>query len=161
VGYVAPRSPHVTSAEVSAPVTATVSTASRWCVNRLGGLYTACDRGIPAGDEVVPSGPRTVLLQWSWIARVAASGPNAGYEYAITSGSPCGGGQSSSSPIRARRGQRLVEQSLGSTPCAARDTISVEYRTNVGPGGVNFAVPPRPGHDGQPLVGSTTADVPR
>jgi hypothetical protein len=27
--------------------------------------------------------------------------------------------------------------------------------------GAGFAAPPDPGHDGQPLVGSTTIDVPR
>jgi hypothetical protein len=160
VGYVAPRHASVTSEEVRAPVTATVITAHRWCANR-SGHYAACDGRIPAGYHVLPHTRRMVLLEWSWTARVAASGSNVGYEYAVKGGPPCGGGQSSSEPIHASSGQRITEQSLGSSPCAQRDTIIVEYRANVGPGGANFATPPNPGHDGQPLVGSTTIDVPR
>jgi hypothetical protein len=160
VGYVAPRSPRVTSAEVRTPVTATVITAKRWCSNS-SGHYIACDRLVLAGYHILRGSAGMVLLQWSWLARVAAPGTNAGYEYAITAGWPCGGGQSSSGVIQARRGQRIVQQSLGSSGCAQRDTISVEYRTNVGPGGANFANPPNPGRDGQPFVGSTTINVPR
>jgi hypothetical protein len=160
VGYRAPTHGRITSAEVRAPVTATVKTAKRWC-DSASGFYIACDTHVPAGYHVVSHTAGMVLLQWSWVARVAASGSNAGYEYAITGGPPCGGGQSSSGTIPARRGQRVVEQSLGGAGCAQRDTISVEYRTNVGPGGADFAAPPHPGHDGEPFVGSTTIDVPR
>jgi hypothetical protein len=160
VGYRAPRGPRVTSSDVRTPVTATVITAHRWCGNS-SGHYIACDRHVPADYRVLHGSGGMVLLQWSWLARVAASGTNAGYEYAITDGPPCGGGQSSSGVIHARRGQRIVQQSLGSSACAQRDTISVEYRTNVGPGGANFANPPHPGHDQQPFVGATTIYVPR
>jgi hypothetical protein len=160
VGYLAPTRGRVTSAEVQAPVTATATTAKRWC-GSASGFYIRCDARVPAGDHVLRDTAGMVLLQWSWVARVAASGPNAGYEYAIKGGPPCGGGQSSSGPIPARRGQRIVQQSLGGSPCTQRDTISVEYRTNVGPAGPNFASPPNPGHDGQPLVGSTTINVSR
>jgi hypothetical protein len=155
VGYLAPLHARVTAAEVRAPVTATLTTAKRWCASN-SGRYTACDAGVPAGYRPVPGTAGMVLLQWSWVARVAASGSNAGYEYAIKGGPPCGGGQSSSGPIPARRGQQIVQQSLGSFGCTQRETISVEYRVNVGPGGPGFASPPNPGHDGQPLVGSIT-----
>jgi hypothetical protein len=160
VGYVAPPHAHLTSAEVRAPISATVKSAARWCANS-SGHYVACDVRVPAGYRILRSTAGMVLLQWSWVARVAAPGANSGYEYAITGGPPCGGKQSSSSPIAARRGQRIVQQSLGSFACAQRETISVEYRTNVGPGGANFASPADPGHDGQPFVGSTSIDVPR
>jgi hypothetical protein len=160
VGYLAPPHARVTAAEVRAPVTATLTTATRWCGSS-SGHYIACDASIPAGYRALRGSAGMVLLQWSWIARVAASGSNSGYEYTIKGGPPCGGGQSSSGPIPARRDERIVQQSLGSSGCAQQDTISVEYRVNVGPGGANFASPPNPGHDGQPLVGSTTINVPR
>lgn len=160
VGYLAPAHVSVTSAEVRAAVTARVITARRWCAND-SGHYIACGAGVPTGYRVLRDTQGMVLLQWSWVAHVAATGSNAGYEYAITGGPPCGGRQSSSAPIPARSGQLIVQQSLGGIGCAQRQTISVEYRQNVGPGGPNFASPPQPGHDGQPLVGSTTIDVAR
>jgi hypothetical protein len=160
VGYLAPRHAPVTAAEVRAPVTATLTTARRWCANG-SGHYIACDVTVPSGYRAIPFTAGTVLLRWSWVARVAGSGSNAGYEYAIKGGPPCGGGESSSGPIPARRGERIVQQSLGSFACTQRETISVEYRVNVGPGGPGFASPPNPGHDGQPLVGSTTITVTR
>jgi hypothetical protein len=160
VGYLAPPHVPVTSADVRAPLTATLIHAQRWCANN-SGHYIACDARVPAGYRVLPDTRGMVLLQWSWTAHVAASGSNAGYEYAITGGPPCGGGQSSSGPISARSGQRVVQQSLGGFACTQRQTISVEYRVNVGPGGPNFASPPDPGHDGQPFVGSTTIEVTR
>jgi hypothetical protein len=152
VGYVAPVDTHVTAAQVRAPIKITVIHATRYCAKA--GLYVACDGAVPHGYTVLRGDGDMTLVQWSWTARVAASGRNSGYEFAGTGAAACFVG-SSSGPSPARAGQHVIQQALGScgTDGTGPGTIAVEYRTNVGPGGAGFASPPEPGHDGQPLVG--------
>jgi hypothetical protein len=144
VGYAAPqtppfRPPHVTPAEVAAPVTARALPAKRYCYRPTTPFAIPCDHGIPHGYNrgVLVTRPRQVLIQVSFTARLAATNTHSVYEWTMSNppdpGCPGGGGgrtATTMSPIRA--GQHVVLQAFEG--CPGRYTGLVTYQPNGWPG---------------------------
>ena len=161
VGYAAPktqpfRPPHITSAQVAAPVSVvTFPPGKRICYRTYHEETIPCDLCIPRGYKLAVSGlGGQRLVEISFTARLAATNQHSVYEWAL-SGQNCSGTGSGTSattmtPIRA--GQHVVLRTTVA-PCRGRYTGLVTYQPNGWPGHDTLSAP----HDftSQPIDGST------
>ena len=145
VGY-APQPfhpPHVTEAQVAAPMTIRKITAKRYCYKPLtfGSFEIACDHGVPHGYKPASpaESPSIALVNISFTARLAADNHHSVYEfsYARASGpANCTlntGGTSATTMLPIRAGQRVTIQDTQEV-CPGTYTGLVTYQPNGGPG---------------------------
>lgn len=135
------RPPHITEAQVRAPITVRVFTAKRYCYKRLsGGFVTPCDHGTPPGYKPARWMSRSIaLVDISFTARLAADNHHSVYEYYYGRSSgprncPLNtGGTSGTTMVPIRAGQRLTIQD-DQEVCPGRFTGVVTYQPDGGPG---------------------------
>lgn len=142
VGYVrfpAFHPPHITSAQVSAPMTVRILTAHRYCYST--SLLIPCDHTIPHGYKPAAPGasPRIALVDITFTARLAADNHRSVYElsYGRASGpASCTlntGGTSGTTMHPIAAGQRVTIQDYQEV-CPGTYTGLVTYQSNGGPG---------------------------
>lgn len=164
VGYAPPktpafRPPHITAAQVAAPVSVvTFPPAKRLCHRTYPGQTIPCDNGVPRGYKVAfggLGGQRLVLI--SFTARLAATNQHSVYEWAL-SGQNCsgtGGGTSATTMTPVHAGQHIVLRTAVAR-CGGRYTGLLTYQPNGWPGhdtlgaSQDFGAAPR---DGSTVVG--------
>jgi hypothetical protein len=150
LGYVAPRTPRVTTAEVATPISVRVGKITDEFCGR-GRNRRLC------GDPVVP-----VLVTFK--ARVAVTSIESHYEISMkfTPTGPCthgaGGGQAASTNSDLRAGQ-IVRDRETVTACPSNVHANVVYTVNDGPSN-NNTVPGLPGQGAGVLVGSFSFHTP-
>jgi hypothetical protein len=140
VGYVAPRVPHVTAAQVKAPVSVRLLGLERYCLARRPGhptIQRPCSGYVAPGYRLGPS-KRSYdqeLAQFSWTAHAPVNSSNSLYDYFVSY--PCNrGGESASTHTKIRAGQRITERlQLQLFNCQGSYTVTVTYVPNIGPGG--------------------------
>ena len=135
--------PHITEAQVAAPMTVRVLTAKRYCYKPLafGSFQIPCDHGVPHGykPDTPGASPSIALVDISFSARLAADNHHSVYEfsYGRASGSAkCTlntGGASATTELPIRAGQRVTIQD-DQEVCPGTYTGLVTYQPNGGPG---------------------------
>jgi len=160
--------PHITAAEVKAPVSARAVPAKQYCYRNPGpgSVTIPCDHGVPRGYKQGQLGttghPPALLINISFTARLAATNKHSVYEWAYTAQSDgsnprcpngVGGSATTMTPIRA--GQHVVLQSFQGA-CASRYTGLITYQPNGAPGRDTLSSPIR---DGSTLVGRFSVTV--
>lgn len=171
VGYAPPktppfRPPHITAAQVAAPVSVvTFPPARQLCYRAYPEQTIPCDHGVPRGYKLASSGLRGhVLVLISFTARLAATNQHSVYEWTL-SGHNCsgtGGGTSATTMTPIRAGQHVVLRTAVA-PCRGRYTGLVSYQPNGWPGHDTLA-PENAGRatprDGSTVVGRFSFLVP-
>jgi hypothetical protein len=135
--------PHVTAAQVAAPMTVRTFTARHYCYKpqRFGSFQIPCDHGIPNGYKPDQSGmsPSIALVDISFIARLAADNRHSVYEFSYGRASgPANctlntGGTSGTTMLPVHAGQRITIQDTQEV-CPGTYTGLVTYQPNGGPG---------------------------
>ena len=135
--------PHITEAQVAAPMTVRMFTAKRYCYKPLafGSFQIPCDHGIPPGYKPATpaASPSIALVDISFTARLAADNRHGVYEfsYGRASGPPnCTlntGGTSATTMLPIHAGQRVTIQD-DQEVCPGTYTGLVTYQPNGGPG---------------------------
>jgi len=175
VGYAAPktppfRPPHITAAQVAAPVSVvTFPPTRRLCYRTYPEQTIPCDHGIPSGYKLAYTNPsREVLVMISFTARLAATNQHSVYEWAVSFNPDnpncpgAGGGMSATTMTPIRAGQHIVLRTAAA-PCRGRYTGLVSYQPNGWPGHdtlgarSDFTAAPR---DGSTVVGRFSFIVP-
>lgn len=154
------RPPHITEAQVRAPIAVRVLTAKHYCYKRLafGGFEIPCDHGTPRGYKPAPWVSRSLALaDISFTARLAADDHHSVYEfsYARSSGpASCTlntGGTDGTTMLPIRAGQRVTIQD-DQEVCPGTYGGVISYQPNGGPGQDTLSWG-RPIRDGSVLVG--------
>ena len=135
--------PHITAAQVAAPMTIRTFTAKRYCYKRLafGSFEIACDHGIPHGykPDTPGASPSIALVDISFTARLAADNHRSVYEFSYArAAGPANctlntGGTSATTMLPIRAGQRVTIQDTQEV-CPGTYTGLVTYQPNGGPG---------------------------
>ena len=136
------RVPHVTAAQVAAPMTVRTITAKRYCYKPVRGpaFLIPCDLSIPRGYKPAAwaSGARA-LVDISFTARLAADNHHTVYEYSFGRASgPANctlntGGTDATTMLPIRAGKRVTIQD-DQEVCPGTYTGLVTYQPNGGPG---------------------------
>jgi hypothetical protein len=135
--------PHITEAQVAAPMRVRISTAKHYCYKPLafGSFEIPCDHGVPHGYKPAspnPS-PSIALVDISFTARLAADNHHSVYEFSYAQASgPANctlntGGTSATTMLPIRAGQRVTIQD-NQEVCPGTYTGLVTYQPNGGPG---------------------------
>lgn len=113
VGWVAPRLPKLTTANVASPIKVTLIDARRFCVPKSQPSFQGaigCDRHVPKGDRFLYGTMpirKTILVTISFVAHQPVTTDNSWYQGAIKNpGNNGGGGLGTNANIRA--GQRVT-----------------------------------------------------
>jgi hypothetical protein len=135
--------PHITEAQVAAPMTVRTFTAKHYCYKPLafGSFEIPCDHGIPHGYKPASQGasPHIVLVDISFTARLAADNHRSVYEFSYgraTGPANCTintGGTDATTMLPIRAGQRVTIQD-DQELCPGTYTGLVTYQPNGGPG---------------------------
>jgi hypothetical protein len=164
VGYVAPKTRLVTSAEVATHVSARVQRASSYCVSRTE-VIRPCGRAAPPGyRRARASGREYLLLVVAWRTRVAVDNQDAHYEvYYGDAGAgikACAGGTNfGPTQTNLRAGQEVVFTDWLRRACPGALTGHVDFVQDTGPAG-STPVPHQPGEGPDIPVGTFTVSVP-
>jgi len=161
VGYVAPHTRTLTSAELRTPIGVRELPARRYCTK--GAAIEPCDAGVPPGYRPVAGGPPSLLVQVSFVSRVAITSSASWYEvelsYPHSRGCSIGGsGGPTNSDLRA--GQRVSMRMLVPYSCPGTVQGRVTYVPTVGEAGA-MPVTGLPGQGKQVPVGRFAFTVPR
>jgi hypothetical protein len=163
VGWVAPKGPKITAAQIKSPLKVTVVQAKRYCNDgppseAYKGKTIVCDDSIPKGYLVLSYlTPATPWVEVSFVARQAVRTSNSWYEWQINSPGN-GGGQGSRIQTNVRRGQRISFNTFLQNwkPGVYHGTVSfVQNAGRNGPEG-----PSLPRFDGSIVVGRFSFKVP-
>jgi hypothetical protein len=169
VGYVAPRHPKVTPADVASNVHVQPVPARHYCdhtgIYRPNVLRIACDGRVPRGYVRITGGAPQLMVYISWIAREPVTNVNdSTYSIQITTPRGCpggGGGQGfSSTQTLIRAGTRITRDLEVPSGCAGAYRGTVTYEPSLGPGGQDGAGLPRQSAPGTYLVGRFSIVVP-
>lgn len=135
--------PHITAAQVAAPMTIHMFTAKHYCYKprAFGSFKIPCDHGIPHGYKPDSPGasPSIALVNISFTARLAADNHRSVYEFSYGRASgPTNctlntGGTSATTMLPIRAGQRVTIQD-DQEVCPGTYTGLVTYQPNGGPG---------------------------
>ena len=135
--------PHITEAQVAAPMTVRMSTAKHYCYKPLAfaSFMIACDHGIPHGYKPANrlESPAIALVDISFTARLAADNHHSVYEFSYGRASgPANctvntGGTDATTMLPIRAGQRVTIQDEQEV-CPGTYTGLVTYQPNGGPG---------------------------
>jgi hypothetical protein len=168
VGYVAPRHPKLTDADVASPVQVQPIPARHYCAHK--GIYRpnvlriACDGRVPNGYVRITGGTPQLMVYISWIARQPVTNVNdSTYSIQITNPRRCGGGggaQANSTQSLIRAGTRITRDVEVPSRCAGTYRGTVLYQPSLGPAGQEGAGPPQPRAPGTYLVGRFSIVVP-
>jgi hypothetical protein len=135
--------PHITEAQVAAPMTIHKFTAKHYCYKPLafGSFQIPCDHGIPHGykPDTPGASPSIALVDISFTARLAADNHRSVYEFSYgraTGPANCTlntGGTSATTMLPIQAGQRVTIQD-DQEVCPGTYTGVVTYQPNGGPG---------------------------
>jgi hypothetical protein len=167
VGYVAPRSQEITSADVATAISARTEAAKSFCVDNSTQNIEPCGAVVPAGYQRVRANiaKRNDLLVVTWTSRVAVTNQDSHYEvYNSNTGAGhkgCADGGTSFGPTQTNIsvGQRVVFTSWVSIGCPGISHGSVVFVQDNGPAG-SIPVPAQPGEGPDMPVGKFSVVVP-
>jgi hypothetical protein len=157
VGWVAPKEPKITTADVATPIhIKTLPTGSYGCPNKLK-LPDAC-------SGLGGLATREVPVEWSFKARRAVTNSRSWYEYSVRDpgGRDCdeqGAGSSYSTFHNIRAGQLLRFSQFFAAGCPGTYEITVGYMPYASPANPDNGGGADPGHDGTILVGSASFTI--
>jgi hypothetical protein len=166
VGYVAPTTRLVTSAQVRTPITARLETAHSYCVSPTQ-VAQPCGTVVPTGFRRVQAfvAKNSDLLVVTWRTRVAVSNQDSHYEV-YTTATPtagrdkCGTGTSfGPTETDFKAGELVTYTSWMSKRCPGISHGSVVFEQDTGPAG-SIPVPAQPGQGPDIPVGAFTVHVP-
>ena len=136
VGWVAPKGPKLTAADVAAPLRVKLTLARRYCTNgsSVASSVIACDGVVPRGYVVFnPGVGRQVLISVSFKARQPVSNANSWYQWLVR-GPQIGSGSMTQANIRI--GQRIAFTDFEPDK-PGRYSVVVAYVRNVGQNGAD------------------------
>ncbi|HLM85383.1 MAG TPA: hypothetical protein VK272_04250 [Solirubrobacteraceae bacterium] len=153
VGFVSPPRPHYTTRQLATPITVRPIPARSYCTK--GEALEPCDRGVPAGFRRLTGGQPELLVQVSFVSRVAIPNSASYYETEMTlprsRGCTSGGlGGPTNSDIRA--GQHVVQRMFLPYSCPGVVHGTLSYVPTEGPAS-SMPVVGLPGHEKSILVG--------
>jgi len=115
VGWVSPKLPKLTAADVASPIKLTLAEAVRFCVNaRQVGTFNGavpCDQRVPKGDRYLYGsglGQKSLLVTISFTARQPVTSANSYYGSIIDDPGPNSAGGGGEVPQNIRAGQRIT-----------------------------------------------------
>jgi hypothetical protein len=167
VGYVAPRTRRVRSAEVASPLEVRLEPSRHYCER--GELTVPCGANVPRGYRRIDlaGGPPELLLEVSFVSRVAITSANSHYE--VNTSNPddpanpkCpgpGGGSFGPTESDLRAGQRVRYTEFVNAECRGRSHITVGLVRVDGPS-EGTPVPGLPGQSAEIPVGQASVMVP-
>jgi RNA polymerase sigma factor (sigma-70 family) len=160
VGYVAPRHPKVTEANVASPVHVQPMPARYYCVQtgifRPNVLRIPCDGRVPKGYFRLTGGGPQLMVYVSWIARQPVTNVNdSTYSVQVTDPRRCGGGGQGIGGTQSliRTGTRVTRDLEVSSRCAGTYRGTVIYEPSLGPTGQGGVGLPELSAPGTYLVG--------
>ena len=167
VGYVAPRSQEITSADVATAISARTEAAKSFCVDNSTQNIEPCGAVVPAGYQRVRANvaKRNDLLVVTWTSRVAVTNQDSHYEvYNSNTGAGhtgCADGGTNFGPTQTNIsvGQQVVFTSWVAKGCPGISQGSVAFVQDNGPAG-SIPVPAQPGEGPDIPVGKFSVVVP-